>query len=353
MKILAIDTSCDETSVAVTEGDRVFSNKIASQIELHKKWGGVVPGIARRQHEEHIDLVIKDALKQVKLGLSDIDAIAVTYGPGLAIALGVGIEKAKQLAIEYNKPLIGVNHMEGHIYSSLSRNSQGNPKIEYQFPLLALLISGKHTDLVLMHDHGKYQILGKTLDDAIGEAYDKVGRMLEIGYPAGPFLEELAKEGNPNRFQFPVPMSKTPSADFSYSGLKTAALYLTNRELKEKKESMSPSEYKQAICDVACAFQIAATEALLLKTSFALKSLMLDYDIKDLVVAGGVSANQFVRNKLRFKFGKTLRVHFPTDKKLYGDNAGMIGVAAHYSAQRGNFADPRTLDREPNLSLNS
>ncbi|MDQ3098532.1 MAG: tRNA (adenosine(37)-N6)-threonylcarbamoyltransferase complex transferase subunit TsaD [bacterium] len=351
MNILAIDTSCDETSVAITRDDRVLSNKIASQIELHKKWGGVVPGIARRMHEENIDLVIKDALKQVKMQISDLDAIAVTYGPGLAIALGVGIEKAKSLALEYNKPLIGVNHMEGHLYSALAHNSKGKPEIEYQFPLLALLISGKHTDLVLMRDHGKYEVLGRTLDDAIGEAFDKVGRMLEIGYPAGPFLEELAKEGNPLRFPLPVPMSKTHSADFSYSGLKTAALYLTNRELKERKDQLSSSEYKQIICDVACSFQIAATEALLMKTSFALKSLALENDICDLIVAGGVSANQYIRNKMRFKFGKKMRIHFPTEKKLYGDNAGMIGVAAYYIAQRGIFSNPTTLDRIPNLSF--
>jgi N6-L-threonylcarbamoyladenine synthase len=351
MTILAIDTSCDETSVAITRDDWVLANKISSQIELHKKWGGVVPGIARRMHEENIDLVIKDALKQVKMQVSDMDAIAVTYGPGLAIALGVGIEKAKSLAIEYDKPLIGVNHMEGHIYSSLAHNSKGKPEIEYQFPLLALLISGGHTELVLMRDHGKYEIIGRTLDDAVGEAFDKVARMLEIGYPGGPILEELAKDGNPLRFPFPVPMSKTHSADFSYSGLKTSVLYLTNRELKEKKDQLLPSEYKQMICDVACSFQVAATEALLMKTSFALKSLALENDIKDFIVAGGVSANQYIRNKLRFKFEKTMRIHFPTDKKLYGDNAGMIGVAAYYNAQQGNFIDPSLLDRVPNLSF--
>ncbi len=351
MKILAIDTSCDETSVAITENDWILANKISSQIELHKKWGGVVPGIARRMHEENIDLVLKDALKQTKLHLKDIDVFAVTHGPGLAIALGVGIEKAKSLAVEYDKPLVGVNHMEGHIYSALAHNSNGNPEIEYSFPLLALLISGGHTELVLMRDHGKYEIIGKTLDDAVGEAFDKVARMLEIGYPGGPILEELAKEGNPNRFTFPIPMSKTASADFSYSGLKTSALYLTNRELKEKRDLVSVSEYKQMICDVACSFQVAAVESLLQKTSFALRSLSLENTIQDLIVAGGVSANMYVRSKFRFKFGKNMRIHFPTDKKLYGDNAGMIGIAAYYNAKRDNFADPHTLDRIPNLSL--
>lgn len=351
MKILAIDTSCDETSVAVCANDWILTNKISSQIELHKKWGGVVPGIARRMHEENIDLVIKDALKQVRMSIGDMDAVAVTYGPGLAIALGVGIEKAKELSLEYNKPLVGVNHMEGHIYSALAHNSKGNPVITYKFPLVALLISGGHTELVLMRDHGKYEIIGKTLDDAVGEAFDKVARMLELGYPGGPILEELAKEGNPNRFIFPVPMSKTMSADFSYSGLKTSALYLINRELKDKKDVVSSTEYKQMICDVCSAFQIAATESLLMKTSFAIKSLSLENNIHDLIIAGGVSANQYIRNKFRSKFGKVMRIHFPSDRKLYGDNAGMIGVAAYFKALREDYSDPTTLDRVPNLSL--
>lgn len=351
MNILAIDTSCDETSVAICRDDWVLSNKISSQIELHKKWGGVVPGIARRMHEENIDLVLKDALKQARMEITDIDTFAVTRGPGLAIALGVGIDKAKTLAIECHRPIVAVNHLEGHIYSAFARNSQGNPEVPYAFPLLVLLISGRHTELVLMRDHGKYEILGRSLDDAIGEAYDKVARMLEIGYPGGPILELLAKEGNPLRFPFPVPMSKTASADFSYSGLKTAALYLTNRELKERRDVLTSSEYKQIICDVACSFQVAAAEALLLKTSFVLKSLALEHDIKDLVIAGGVSANRYIRNKFRFKFGKALRIHFPTNKKLYGDNAAMVGVAAYFAARRGEYCDPYTLDRSARLSL--
>jgi N6-L-threonylcarbamoyladenine synthase len=351
MKILAIDTSCDETSVAVVENDRVLANKISSQIELHKKWGGVVPGIAKRMHEENIDPVIKDALKQVKLSVTAMDALAVTYGPGLAIALGVGIEKAKQLAQEYGKPLIAVNHMEGHIYSALAHNSKGTPSIEYQFPLLALLISGGHTEIVLMKDHGQYEIVGRTLDDAVGEAYDKVSRMLELGYPGGPIIEELAKAGNPKRFPLPVPMSKTPSADFSYSGLKTATLYLVNREIKPLQGQVSAHEYRQMICDVAASFQVAAVDSLIMKIEFALKKLQLEYEIKDLIVAGGVSANLYLRTKLRGRFNHRLRLHFPTNKKLYGDNAGMIGVAAYFNALRGQYVDLSALDRSPNLSL--
>ena len=170
MKILAIDTSCDETSVAVTEGTRVLSNKVSSQIKKNKKWGGVVPSIARTMHNENIDIVTEEALRGARVKKSDIDAVAVTQGPGLAIALEVGIRKAKELAAELNVPLIAINHMEGHIYSALAQNSAGNPKIEYQFPLLCLLVSGGHTEIVLMEGHGKYKIIGQTLDDAADAA---------------------------------------------------------------------------------------------------------------------------------------------------------------------------------------
>ena len=348
MKILAIDTSCDDTSVAITEEDRVLSNKISSQIEIHKKWGGVVPGIARRMHEENIDFVIQEALDQVKLTLEDIDVFAVTNGPGLAIALGVGIAKAQELAMKYKKPLVAVNHMEGHLYSALARNSAGNPDIHYEFPLLALLVSGGHTELVLMEDHGKYKIIGRTLDDAAGEAFDKVARMLELGYPGGPIIEELAERGDENRFNFPIPMTKTRSADFSFSGLKTAVLYTLPKVLTE---GMDPSERAQTICDIAASFQKTAVDALILKTQIALEDTDLEQPIRDIVLGGGVSANATLRRRLRAEFGNGYRIHTPNDKKLYGDNAGMIGVAAHYNALRGNFIDPETIDRVPNLSL--
>ncbi len=348
MKILAIDTSCDETSVAITENDRVLSNAISSQIEFHKQWGGVVPGIARRMHEEAIDMVIAEALKRAKVSIDKIDAFAVTYGPGLAIALGVGINKAKEYAVLYDKPLIGVNHMEGHIYSALAKNAKGNPEITYSFPLIALLVSGGHTEIVLMKDHGSYEILGKTIDDAIGEAYDKVARMLELGYPGGPIVEELAKKGNDTAYPLPIPMIKNPTLDMSYSGLKTAVLYLTKKLFVEK---LDKKEKTQIICDVAASFQKAAIDELLIKTERAFKAVSARYEIKDLIVAGGVSANQTLRKQFRAQFGKTYRIHYPTSKKLYGDNAGMIGVAAHYQAVAGNFADPNTVERSPNLSL--
>lgn len=351
MKILAIETSCDETSVAIVENDRVLTNKIASQIEIHQKWGGVVPGIAKRLHQENIGPVLESALKQVKMSVVEMDAIAVTYGPGLSIALEIGVAKAKELAQAYQKPVVAVNHMEGHIYSNIAKNSQGNPPVEYAFPLLAVLISGGHTELVLMTDHGKYQIVGRTLDDAIGEAFDKVARMLELGYPGGPMIEDLAKVGVAKRFPLPIPMVKTASADFSYSGLKTAVLYLMKRDILPLKEKVSPGEYKQMICDVAASFQVAAVESLIIKMEYALKKLQLEHNINDIFVGGGVSSNQYLRNKFRGRFSQRYRVHFPTDKKLIGDNAGMIGVAAYYKALRNEFVDIDFLDRDPVLSF--
>src|SRR5680860_1101684 len=270
MKILAIDTSCDETSVSVTSRDNIISNKISSQIEIHKKWGGVVPSIARRMHEENIDIVVKDALRGAKVSLSDIDVFAVTQGPGLSIALEVGIKKIKEFVEMYKKPVVAVNHMEGHIYSTLSHNKNGNPKVKYGFPLLALLVSGGHTELVLMKDHGVYEILGRTLDDAVGEAYDKVARMLEIGYPGGPILEQIAKDGDEDRFPLPIPMTKIRTTDMSYSGLKTAVLYLTQKIFTK---DLKPKEKKQMICDIAASFQKSAIDQLLIKTKIVLEDL--------------------------------------------------------------------------------
>jgi N6-L-threonylcarbamoyladenine synthase len=382
MKILAVDTSCDETSVAVCENDWVLANKISSQIEMHKKWGGVVPGLARTLHNERIDIVIAEAMKKAKVDFEDIDVFAVTQGPGLAIALEVGITKIKDLARKYNKPIVAVNHMEGHIYSALAKNSKGKgvgekikderekkkenavdsdqltvraPRDEreksYAFPLLCLLISGGHTELVLMKNHGEYEILGKTLDDAIGEAFDKVARMLEFGYPGGPIVEQMAKLGDPKHFELPIPMIKIAGLDFSYSGLKTAALHLVRRELGEKKEILSSEQYKQATCDIAATFQEAAISSLIIKAKRALTQLKLEYEIKDIVIAGGVAINQRLRDRFRVQFSKEYNLHFPQDKKMYGDNAGMIGVAAYFNTLRNNFTNVDEFERDPILSL--
>lgn len=348
MKILAIDTSCDDTAVAVSDNDCILSNKIASQIEVHKEWGGVVPSIARRMHGENIDAVLNAALAQAKVSLDEIDVFACTYGPGLAIALEVGLSKARELVREYKKPFVGVNHMEGHIYSALARNSAGNPELVYDFPLVALLVSGGHTELVLMEEHGSYSILGQTLDDAAGEAFDKVARMLELGYPGGPVIEELAAQGDAERFAFPIPLSKERTANFSYSGLKTAVLYTLPKVLTDE---LTPVERKQTMCDIAASFQKTAIDALIKKTQIALEDTVTERPINDLLLGGGVSANTLLRKRFREHFGGEYRIHYPTDKKLYGDNAGMIAVAAYHNAVRGNFMDIEDVDRDPGLAL--
>lgn len=377
MKILACDTSCDETSVAVIEDDRVIANKLSSQIQSHKEWGGVVPSLARRKHEELLPFVIEQALKSAKVSLSDIDVFAASKGPGLAIALEVGLKYFRDLAKTYKKPFIAINHMEGHIYSTLAKNSKGKPEVEYSFPVLVLLISGGHTEFVLMRDHGRYEIVGQTLDDALGEAFDKVGRMLDLGYPAGPVVEQIAKEGNENRYELPIPMRYSRDGNMSYSGLKTAAMKLVNDELKaplnkyaEKfKTSLQASkggdkvsgektvdhrDERQIVCDIAASFQKAAVDQVLLKTEFMLNKLAEDstLQIKDLLIGGGVAQNLYLRKRFRQKLGKLVRIHYPTNKKLHTDNAGMIGIAAYYNALRGNFVeDLDSIDREPNWRI--
>lgn len=270
MKILAIETSCDETSAAVTENNKILSNVISSQVDLHKKWGGVVPDIARRAHKEQIDGVIKESLKRSDNSFKDIDYIAVTYGPGLAIALEVGITKAKELAFKYTKPIVAVNHMEAHLLSSFAVNSKGNhpkpPKTE--FPSLGLVVSGGHTDMVSIKNFGDYKLLGQTLDDAAGEAFDKVAKMLDLGYPGGPIISEFAKKGkNTGRFELPVPMQNSGDLNFSYSGLKTACLY----KIKEFRETHPDLAQKDWIYDFCAEFVDSVVKSIQIKISGALE----------------------------------------------------------------------------------
>ncbi len=349
--ILGIDTSCDETSAGVTIGDRILSNVVSSQIKLHEVWGGVVPDIARRAHQEKIDHVINKSLKQASkafgrnLAFGDFDAIAVTYGPGLAIALEVGINKAKELSQKFKKPLIAVNHLEGHLLSPLAKNSLGEKGIvltEKDFPVLGVIISGKHTELVLVKGIGDYEVVGETLDDAIGEAYDKVGRMLDLGYPAGPVVTEMAKKGNSLKYPLPIPLHKRDDTmNFSFSGLKTAVYYLVTRELKELS--------KQDIYDVSASFEFSAITHLQEKLEIAIKK----YTTKGILVGGGVGASVTVREGIRKtsrKFG--LETHFPQGKKLYMDNGAMIAHAGFYRYLVGEFVDDiNKLDREPRASL--
>jgi len=344
MNILAIDTSCDETAVAITNGRRVMSNVIYSQVLLHKKWGGVVPSIAKRAHEERIDYVVEEAFRKVGnkniCSLQNIDAIAVTQGPGLAVALEVGIKKAKELTKKYQKKLISVNHLEGHIYSAFVQNSQGNPKRDFKFPYLVLIISGGHTEFVVFKNHLEYQVIGETLDDAAGEALDKAAKLLGLGYPGGPVLERLAKEvGNEDFHHFPRPMLKSNDLNFSFSGLKTSFYYFL------KKNPNQTSEVKL----LASSFQEAVFDTLIKKTEKAMKQI----DINRLIIGGGVIANMRLRKLMRDLVKKYQgEVLFPSYKYLTGDNAAMIGVVAGFKAERNLFiSDVDQLDRIPRWSL--
>jgi len=353
--ILSIDTSCDETAAAVVLGRRVLSNVIYSQALLHKKWGGVVPSIAKRAHEERIDWVIKEAVKKFqtlnsKLKIINsnhfdfkfIDYIAVTIGPGLAPALEVGIKKAKELAEKFDKKIIGVNHLEGHIYTPFVQNSKGNPKTNFHFPYLVLTVSGGHTSLVIFEDYLKYKVIGETIDDAAGEALDKAAKLLGLGYPGGPVIERLAKEvGNRDFYHFPRPMIESDNLNFSFSGLKTSFFYFLKK--------MNEEEKNKKIRYLSSSFQQAVFETLIIKTEKAIKKT----GIKNLALVGGVSANFYLR-KLFCQLAKKYQgqVLFPSFKYLTGDNAAMIGVVASYKAQKNLFVfNIEKLDRLPRFSL--
>ena len=379
MKILAIETSADETAAAITSERRVLSNVIYSQILLHKKWGGIYPSLAKRAHEEKIDNVIAEAIKKFEIRnsksetnsnyqnskLKNIDYIAVTQGPGLAVALEVGIKKAKELAQKYNKKLIAVNHLEGHIYSSFVQNSKGNPKRDFRFPYLALIVSGGHTEIALFKNHIDYLVLGETRDDAAGEALDKAAKMLGLGYPGGPAIERLAAEvDNKDFYHFPRPMIASKSLDFSFSGLKTSLFYFLNSHViarskatkQSQKEIATPRllgarDDKNIVLDIrqlASSFQEAVFETLMVKTELAIKKT----GINRLVVGGGVIANLHLRKLLRNLLIKhNGEVYLPPFKYLSGDNAVMIGVAAYYKAKKDLYVKNLNLDRIPRLSL--
>lgn len=342
MKILAVDTSADDTSAAVVEGRRVLSHVEYSQISLHTQWGGIFPSVAKRAHQERIDWVIDKAVKSSKLKVTELEAFAVTYGPGLAIALEVGVNKIVELSKKYTKPIIGVNHMEGHLYSSFVQNSRGNPKREFEFPYIGLLISGGHTELILFKDHLKYEILGATLDDAAGESLDKAARMLGFGYPGGPIIERLASDvKNIDEYKFPRPMNKPDNLNFSFSGLKTSFLYFTRKMTEEERLAKLPH--------LASSFQEAVFQSVTRKVELA----MLKTGVNKLIVGGGVSVNERLRYLLRTLTAKhNGLVYFPPYKYLNFDNAAMIGVAASFRAERGMvITDFVELDRKPRLSL--
>lgn len=333
IKIMAIESSCDETSVAVVKNGReIISNVISSQIDMHKKFGGVVPEVASRMHLEVINNIVREALEEAKLSMADIDAIAVTKGPGLVGALLVGISEAKALSYACKKPLVGVNHMKGHICAAFITHEELEP------PFICLLVSGGHTYLVHVKDYNNMEVIGKTIDDACGEAYDKVARCLGMNYPGGPEVERLAKLGNDKSIDFPRVMLDKNSYNFSFSGLKTAVLNYLNSK-KQKNEEISKE-------DVCASFQRAVFDVLIFKTEKLMKEKKLD----TLVVSGGVSANNTLReeiNKMCEKNG--FKSYFP-DKILCTDNAAMIASSGYYEYISGVRSD-LTLNVEPNLEL--
>ncbi len=313
--ILAIESSCDETSMAIVKnGKEVISLSTTTQIKVHAEYGGVVPEIASRMHTEVITLVLDSTLKEANMKMEDISAIAVTYTPGLTGSLIVGIECAKTLSLIYNKPLIGVNHLIGHVYANNIDNT-------LKYPLLALIVSGGHTELLIMEDDYKFTKLGETLDDAIGECYDKVARLLDLKYPGGPNIEKLAQKGKPT-YKLPVPVNDN-SYNFSYSGLKSAIINLTHHEKNLNK------------ADLARSFEETAIGELTRKVKKALK----ETNIKRLVIAGGVSANQYLKKEMT-KLCQEYNAELLIPKMLYStDNAAMIGAAAYPLYLKKEFSD--------------
>jgi len=334
-RILAIETSCDETACAVLENGReLLSSTVASQMDIHARYGGVFPEVASRQHVLSIIPVVEQTLAQSNLTLKDIDAIAVTRGPGLAGSLVVGMNMAKGLALGTNLPMIGVNHLEGHIYSSWIYNAGETAPPEPQFPLMALLVSGGHTELNLMTDHLTYKRLGSTLDDAAGEAFDKVARLLGLSYPGGPSVQRAAETGDARRFKFPRAKLANPY-DFSFSGLKTAVLYEVNDWKKNGKAL--PVE------DVAASFQATVVDVLFNKAIQAAR----DYNAKEILVAGGVSANHALRQA--FQSQSEFKVHIPPFS-LCTDNAAMIAAAGYYRYSLGHVSE-LDIDVQPTWPL--
>jgi N6-L-threonylcarbamoyladenine synthase len=333
--ILGLESSCDETSAAVVKNGReVLSNIIASQIEIHKEYGGVVPEIASRKHVEAINAVIDEALKQSGITKADLDGIAVTYGPGLVGALLVGVSTAKAFAYGLSLPLIGVHHIEGHISANYIQHKELVP------PFVCLVVSGGHTQLVHIKDYGCYEIIGQTRDDAAGEAFDKVARTLGLGYPGGPEIDRLARQGDPGSIDFPRVHMKDHPFDFSFSGLKTAVInYLHNKE--QKGESFSKA-------DVAASFQKAVTDILVEKAVDSARMLGQSH----IVMAGGVAANSALKQSMEQEAGKyNIRVLYPSPV-LCTDNAAMIACAGYYRLMKGNISD-LSLNAVPYVQLTS
>ncbi len=333
IRILAIESSCDETAAAVVENGRtVLSNVISSQIDLHTLYGGVVPEIASRKHIERINQVIEEALRDADVSLDEIDAVGVTYGPGLVGALLVGVAEAKAISFAAGKPLIGVHHIEGHICANFIEYPQLEP------PFACLVVSGGHTHLVLVRDYGVYDIIGHTRDDAAGEAFDKVARAIELGYPGGPKIDRVSKEGNPDAISFPRAKIAGNAYDFSFSGLKSAVLnYLNGCRMRGE---------EICVADVAASFQKAVTDVLVGHAMTAVR----EYGFQKLAIAGGVASNSALRRAMEEACAKEGIAFYRPAPILCTDNAAMIGCAAYYDYLRGIRSD-YSLNAVPNLKL--
>lgn len=316
--ILAIESSCDETAAAVVRNGRdVLSNVISSQIAIHTLYGGVVPEIASRKHMEKINQVIEQALSDADMKLNDVDAIGVTYGPGLVGALLVGVSAAKAISFASGKPLVGVHHIEGHISANYIENKELEP------PFVCLVVSGGHTHIVIVNDYGKYEVIGRTRDDAAGEAFDKVARAIGLGYPGGPKVDKIAKEGNPHTIEFPRAVIDDAPYDFSFSGLKSAVLnYINSCKMKDIPVNTA---------DVAASFQQAVTDMLVSRAIKAVKANGMD----KLAIAGGVASNSAIRAALIEQCDKNNIRFFSPSPGLCTDNAAMIGAAAYYEYMDG------------------
>ena len=331
--ILGIESSCDETAASVVRNGReVLSNVISSQIALHTLYGGVVPEIASRKHIEKINVVIEEALAEAHMTLDDIDAIGVTYGPGLVGALLVGVSEAKAIAYAKNLPLIGVHHIEGHISANYIENKDLEP------PFACLVVSGGHTHLVIVKDYGKYEIVGRTRDDAAGEAFDKVARAIGLGYPGGPKIDKVSKEGNPNAIAFPRAKVADSAYDFSFSGLKSAVLnYLNGCKMKN---------IPLVQADVAASFQKAVVDVLVEHAMHAVE----EYGFKKFAIAGGVASNSALRSAMEEACKKRGVAFYHPSPILCTDNAAMIGAAAYYEYLAGTRSG-WDLNAVPNLKL--
>jgi N6-L-threonylcarbamoyladenine synthase len=350
--ILAIDTSCDDTSAAITKGTVIQANVIASQTQLHKQYGGVFPTVAKQAHKENIEATVQEALTRARIRWQDLAAVAVTQGPGLAPALEVGITYAKQAALDHQLPLLPVNHIEGHALSPLAERAtrlRSKPQ-PLNLPALSLVISGGHSEFIRVNQIGEYERLGWTVDDAAGEVLDKVGRMLNLGYPAGPVIEKFAEFGDAKAFTFPLPMTTSGNYNLSFSGLKTAA-----RTMIEKLEAEDKLD-RQTIYNFCASFQYAVFRAICYKLDKILVGGQLETQFQEVWLGGGVAANVTLRKMIRDTIKPYhLKLRVPFTKRLCMDNAAMIGVVAGFALERGegitDAAQVAAIERQPRLNL--